>query len=110
MHFFMQMNIRIKENSFLALLAAKKLKANRVAMVIGKTIHLHNTSKEDFLNDQRWLKHELVHIEQYKKHGLLKFLILYLWYSMKYGYYNNPFEVEARKKEKELPVESSLKI
>ena len=53
--------------------------------------------------DQRWLKHELVHIEQYKKHGLLKFLTLYLWYSMKYGYYNNPFEVEAREKEKELP-------
>ena len=106
----MQMNIRIKENSFLALLAAKKLKANRVAMVIGKTIHLHNTSREVFLNDQRWLKHELVHIEQYKKHGLLKFLTLYLWYSMKYGYYNNPFEVEAREKEKELPDRSSPKI
>ena len=96
------MNIRIKEHSFLALLAAKKLKADKVAMVIGKTIHLHNTSKEDFLNDQRWYKHELVHIEQYKKHGLVKFLTLYLWYSIKYGYYNNPFEVEARKKEKEL--------
>ena len=106
----MQMNIRIKENSFLALLAAKKLKTDRVAMVIGKTIHLHNTSREDFLNDQRWLKHELVHIEQYKKHGLVKFLTLYLWYSMKYGYYKNPFEVEAREKEKELPVESSLGI
>ena len=106
----MQMNIRIKENSFLALLAAKKLKADKVAMVIGKTIHLHNTSKEDFLNDQRWVKHELVHIEQYKKHGLVKFLTLYLWYSMKYGYYNNPFEMEAREKEKELPSGSSLEI
>lgn len=96
------MNINIKENSFLALLAAKKLKADKVAMVIGKTIHLHNTSKEDFLKDRRWLKHELVHIDQYKKHGLLKFLFLYVWYSMKYGYYDNPFEVEAREKDKEL--------
>lgn len=97
LYFFM--DYRIKENSFLALLAAKKLKVKKVAMVIGKTIHLYNTSTEDFLNNQRWLKHELAHIEQYKKHGLLKFLFLYLWYSMKYGYYNNPFEVEARKAE-----------
>lgn len=93
------MDYRIKENSFLALLAAKKLKVKKVAMVIGKTIHLHNTSAEDFLNNQRWVKHELAHIEQYKKNGLLKFLFLYLWYSVKYGYYNNPFEVEARKAE-----------
>ncbi|MFT3846605.1 MAG: DUF4157 domain-containing protein [Lacibacter sp.] len=93
------MNYRIKEKSLLALFAAKKLKANRVAMVIGKTIHLHNTKREDFLNNKRWLKHELAHIEQYKRYGLLKFLLLYLWYSIKYGYYNNPFEVEARKAE-----------
>lgn len=94
------MNIRIKENSFLALLAAKKLKAHKVAMVIGKTIYLHNTTTEDFLKDKCWMKHELAHIEQYKKHGVLKFLTLYIWYSIKYGYYKNPFEVEAREKEK----------
>jgi Domain of unknown function (DUF4157) len=96
------MNYYIKEQSFLALLAAKKLKANQVAMVIGKTIHLHNTSKADFLQDQRWLKHELAHIEQYQKNGIAKFLVLYLWYSIKYGYYNNPFEAEARQKETEF--------
>lgn len=104
------MDIRIKENSFFALLAAKKLRASKVAMVIGKTIHLHNTSMEEFVNDRRWFKHELAHIEQYQKHGVPKFLTLYLWYSIKYGYYNNPFEVEAREKEKELPGESSLKM
>jgi hypothetical protein len=96
------MKYQIKEQSFLALLAAKKLKAQKVAMVIGKTIHLHNTSTTDFLKDERWLKHELAHIEQYQKHGLIKFLVLYIWYSIKYGYYNNPFEIEAREKEKEF--------
>ena len=96
------MNIRIKENSLLALLAAKKLKAHKVAMVIGQTIYLHNTTREDFLKNERWVKHELAHVEQYKKHGVFKFLTLYTWYSMKYGYYNNPFEVEARAKE--LPL------
>jgi hypothetical protein len=26
----------------------------------------------------------------------LNFLIRYGWYSLRYGYYNNPFEIEAR--------------
>lgn len=91
----------VKENSMLAWVAAKKLKASRVAMVLGKTIHLHNTTKEEFLKDAEWLRHELVHIEQYKRYGTIKFLLLYSWYSFKHGYHNNPFEIEARQKEKE---------
>ena len=94
--------IQIKENSFLAFVAAKKLKADKVAMVIGKTIYLHNTTREDFFLDARWVKHEMAHVEQYQQHGILKFLLLYTWYSIKYGYYNNPFEIEAREKEKSL--------
>lgn len=93
---------RIKENSFIAKLAALKLKTRQVAIVFGKTIHLHNTSKESFLQNQRWLRHELAHIEQYSRYGFVRFLVLYVWYSIKFGYYNNPLEVEAREKEKEL--------
>jgi hypothetical protein len=69
--------VQIKENSFLARIAAKKLKANSVAMVIGKSIHLHNVTREIFLQDQRWLKHEMAHVEQYKRYGLFGFLLLY---------------------------------
>ena len=86
----------IKENSWLAKIAAKKLKADSVAMVLGKTIHLHNTSKTSFLNDERWLKHELCHIRQFKQYGYFNFVVRYLWESLKKGYYNNRFEVEAR--------------
>jgi hypothetical protein len=89
----------IKENSWLAKLAAKKLKSNAVAMVLGKTIYLHNTTKADFLQDERWLKHELCHIEQFKKHGYIFFIVKYLWESIRKGYYNNRFEVEARQAE-----------
>lgn len=96
----MKQEIRVKENSFWARLAAKKLGSAKVAMVIGRTIHLHNTSATEFLNNERWVKHEMVHIEQYKRYGLIRFLVLYLWYSARYGYYNNPLEVEARSKEK----------
>lgn len=70
-----------------------------MAMVLGKTIHLHNTTKANFLQDERWVKHELCHIKQFKDHGYVGFIIKYLWESIKKGYYNNRFEVEARKAE-----------
>jgi hypothetical protein len=90
----------IKENSWLAKIAAKKLKANAVAMVLGKTIHLHNTTKANFLSDERWFKHELCHIKQFKQHGYFLFVVKYLWESLRKGYYNNRFEIEAREAEK----------
>jgi hypothetical protein len=89
----------IKENSWLARLAAIKLGTKSVAMVLGKTIHLHNTTKAGFLQDERWLKHELCHIKQFKEHGYFLFVVKYLWESLRKGYYNNRFEVEARKAE-----------
>ena len=89
----------IKENSWLAKIAAKKLKANAVAMVLGNTIHLHNTTKSAFLQDEKWVKHELCHIRQFKQHGYVGFISKYLWESIRKGYYNNRFEVEARKAE-----------
>ena len=94
------MNYRIKENSWIARLAAWKMSASRVAIVFGNTIHLHNTTKEEFLKDKRWVKHELCHIEQYKRLGFVRFIVLYIWDWMRNGYYNNKFEVEARQAEK----------
>jgi hypothetical protein len=91
--------IRIKENSFLARIAAMKLRSGRVAMVIGKTIHLHNVTRADFLKEESWVKHELCHVQQFKKHGFVPFLAKYVWESIKHGYYSNKFEVEAREAE-----------
>lgn len=76
-----------------------KLGTKAVAMVLGKTIHLHNTTKNDFLQDEKWLKHELCHIKQFKEHGYMGFIVKYLWESIRKGYHNNRFEVEARKAE-----------
>lgn len=92
----MDKHVNIKENSWLAKIAAKKLRSQAVAMVIGDTIHLYNTSKEEFLQNEKWVKHELCHIRQYRQHGIAGFLIKYLWESIKKGYHNNQFEVEAR--------------
>ena len=86
----------LKENSWLAAIAAKKLQAASVAMVLGNTIHLYNTSQEEFLNNENWVKHELCHIEQFRQHGYISFIVKYLWESIRKGYYDNKFEVEAR--------------
>ena len=86
----------IKENSFVARIAAFKLGTRSVAIVIGKTIHLHNTSKEDFLKNKKWLRHELCHIRQFQQHGYWMFIVKYLWESIRSGYYSNKYEVEAR--------------
>jgi len=89
----------IKERSWLAKIAAKKLGSKSVAIVLGKTIHLHNTTTADFLKDTRWLKHELCHVQQFKQHGFFMFIIKYLYESIKVGYYNNKYEVAAREAE-----------
>ena len=80
----------------IARLAAWKLNYNKVAIVIGKTIHLHNTNQQEFLEDKQWLLHELKHIEQFRRHGFLLFIFLYLWESLRHGYINNKYEIEAR--------------
>ena len=91
----------VKENSWLAGIAAWKLDSNAVAMVLGKTIHLHNISKAQFLQNKRLIKHELCHVQQYQQYGFTWFLAQYFWESIRKGYYNNKFEVEARKAEVE---------
>ena len=90
---------RIKENSFIAKLAAWKLQTDQVAIVIGNTIHLHHTSKEHFLRDEKWMRHEMCHIRQFKRFGPAGFCVRYLWESIRHGYFNNKYEVEARRAE-----------
>lgn len=105
------MNIRIKEKSMVARLAAYILHEECMAVVIGKTIYLWNTSRQNFLKNKKWLHHELVHVQQFRQYGFIKFLFLYLLESLKNGYYNNKFEVEAREKENDdIPIiEASVK-
>ena len=40
-------------------------------------------------------KHEDVHQRQIRKDGWLKFMILYFYWSLKHGYRQNPYEIEA---------------
>jgi Domain of unknown function (DUF4157) len=91
--------ITVKENSWIAKLAAKKLKVSNVAFTLGTTIHLHNASAAEFFNDAKWLRHELKHVEQFRRYGFFGFIWKYSVESLKKGYSRNKFEVEAREAE-----------
>ena len=84
----------------IARIAAWKMNSSQLAIVIGKTIHLHNTSRDEFLNNKRWVYHEIEHIRQYRKHGLIIFILRYLIESARKGYHQNKYEVAAREAEK----------
>lgn len=86
----------IKEDSVIARIAALKLGAESVAIVVGNIIHLHNARKDAFVNDTRWLRHEVAHVKQFRRYGYLNFIFKYLWESAKNGYHNNKYEAEAR--------------
>jgi hypothetical protein len=45
---------------------------------------------------ERLRRHERCHWLQYQRHGRLRFSLLYLWESIRRGYWANRFEVEAR--------------
>ena len=89
-------NLRTWTRSPLARIACLVLGSRRVAMVIGQTVHLSGATREQFLADAEWVAHELVHVRQFKEHGLVPFLWKYLVESVRVGYYHNKYEVEAR--------------
>ena len=89
-------NLKIVEKSFIARIAAKVRKSDSIAIVLGQKIYLFGANREQFLANRRWVEHEMVHLEQFRRYGTIRFIILYLWESIKKGYWNNKFETEAR--------------
>ncbi|MEJ7766295.1 MAG: DUF4157 domain-containing protein [Chitinophagaceae bacterium] len=104
------MQCHIKERSFIARIAAWKLGASGAAIVIGKTIHLHNASKEEFMSNPRWFRHEVAHLIQFKEHGHLGFIFKYLFESVTKGYKNNKFEIAARAAESQISMSRAVEI
>ena len=50
-------------------------------------------SKEEV--SDRLFRHELEHIYQVRREGWLKFHVKYFYFSIRKGYRNNPYEIEA---------------
>lgn len=55
--------------------------------------------EKDAVINPKILKHEQQHLNQIEKEGSWKFVFKYLFYLLKYGYTNNPYEIEARQAE-----------
>lgn len=102
--------VRIKEQAFVARMAALKLNANSVAIVFGRTIYLYGTTRMDLLSNECWLRHEVKHVLQWKKEGYILFLLKYLLYSLRYGYKKNPYELEAQAAENDKEILKEVEI
>jgi hypothetical protein len=99
----------IKERSFPARLAALFMGAP-IAMVLGKTIHLYGATREDFLRDITWVRHEICHVMQYRELGSFTFLRKYIWEWIKVGYKDISFEVAARAAERDVTIMKDVVI
>lgn len=75
------------------------LQGNKVRGVcIGRTIYFRD---EPSFVDRRLFKHELIHQQQMQKDGLFLFYLKYFYYSLRFGYHDNPYELEAYERQAE---------
>lgn len=96
-----RIKVYIKENAIIAKVAALYLREYSIAIVFGRTIYLHNKNRAEFLNNERWVLHELKHVQQYQELGFMGFVFQYMMEYFKNGYYKNKFETEARNAERD---------
>lgn len=53
--------------------------------------------------DERLIRHERRHLEQIEEDGRALFTVLYLYWLVRVGYWDNPYEVDARAAEQARP-------
>ena len=51
----------------------------------------------DDKDNKTLINHEMIHIRQAERGWVIGFYIKYVYYHYKYGYKNNPYEIEAYK-------------
>jgi hypothetical protein len=49
--------------------------------------------------NERLIRHEMCHVKQWWRGWIIGFAVMYLYYLAKRGYYDNPYEIEAREVE-----------
>lgn len=60
------------------------------------------------IDDQVLRRHEMIHIEQLERDGTIMFCLKYLWWSVRHGYWQNPYEVEAYRRERETSGDDGM--
>jgi hypothetical protein len=96
-------SFKVKDNSRLAKFVGRLSgQEDKYAITFGKTIFV-SCAREDFLAEHWWVRHEVTHIQQYKKYGVAGFLERYVVSSIFHSYREIPFEKEAISAEEENP-------
>ena len=54
-------------------------------------------------HNERLLRHERCHLEQIERDGPVLFSLRYSWWTLRHGYFMNPYEIEARAAESKSP-------
>jgi len=85
--------VRIKRTRILPYIGGMITNRSISAVTIRTTIHIH----PDRTITDKLIQHELVHVEQWAEHPWT-FPLRYAWNHLKYGYKDNPYEIEARSK------------
>ena len=88
-----------KYENWLAKLFGKINGAKRYAVTTSKNTARYSVSKADVLLNPEWIKHQNMHKAQYLRYGWFGFMWRYIYYNIRYGYFDNPLEIEARKAE-----------
>jgi hypothetical protein len=60
------------------------------------------------MDDHGLVRHELKHLEQIERDGRVLFMVKYVWWLCRYGYWNNPYEIEARAAASQQPTSEAL--
>ena len=89
--------VAVRTARWLPVIAGKLsgMRAPAAAVTLGDTIIVH----PDVQLTGRLLRHELEHVRQWRRHPL-SFPARYLINHVRYGYHDNPYEVEARAAER----------
>ena len=101
--FFFEMHFmrKIPKTSYTIKVYRAKLwfNSNTVGITFGSFVFISEKIWDNDQEREQTILHESVHVQQWHDKGWFGFGfgILYILYSIKYGYYQNPFEVEARK-------------
>lgn len=66
----------------------RKFDAGAIYLPWGVVYYEHPLSEDT-------IEHETVHHQQRLRDGAVIFIVKYLWWAWKYGYWDNPYEVEA---------------
>ncbi len=82
-----------KYNHIFGTLAGKILGGEPCAITFGQTSYF---SCEETRVPAAWHRHENTHKKQWLADGKLMFSLKYCWFSIRYGYTKNPYEIEAR--------------